>query len=89
MPLSALILGCAGPTLSDDEKAFFRDVDPWGFILFRRNIGTPADVRALTVALREAVGRDAPVLVDQEGGPVQRLTAPTTTTLRVASDARR
>ncbi|MDQ0393011.1 beta-N-acetylhexosaminidase [Labrys monachus] len=76
MPVSALVLGCAGPSLSQDEKAFFRDADPWGFILFRRNIGAPADVLALTAALREAVGRDAPVLVDQEGGRVQRLTAP-------------
>ena len=76
MPSSALILGCAGPSLSQDEKAFFRDADPWGFILFRRNIGTPAEVSALTTALREAVGRDAPVVVDQEGGRVQRLTAP-------------
>ncbi|WP_413987850.1 beta-N-acetylhexosaminidase [Labrys okinawensis] len=76
MPQSALILGCSGLSLTPDEKAFYRDVDPWGFILFRRNVGNPAQVKALTAELREAVGRDAPVSVDQEGGRVQRLTAP-------------
>lgn len=76
MPQSALILGCSGLSLTPDEKTFFRDLDPWGFILFRRNVGTPTEVKALTSQLREAVGRDAPVLVDQEGGRVQRLTAP-------------
>ncbi|MDQ0468767.1 beta-N-acetylhexosaminidase [Labrys wisconsinensis] len=76
MPVSAVILGCADPALTPEERAFFRDADPWGFILFRRNIGTPQEVRALTAALREAVGREAPVLVDQEGGRVQRLGPP-------------
>src|SRR5689334_7653063 len=76
MAVSAIVLGCSGPSLTDDERAFFRDVDPWGFILFRRNIGTPDEVSALTASLREAVGRDAPVLVDQEGGRVQRMTLP-------------
>jgi beta-N-acetylhexosaminidase len=76
MPPLALILGCIGQSLSPDEKAFFRDASPWGFILFRRNIGTPSEVRALTAELRETVGRDAPILVDQEGGRVQRLTTP-------------
>ena len=60
MPVSALILGCSGLVLSGEERAFFRDADPFGFILFRRNIGTPDEVRSLTAALREAVGRDAP-----------------------------
>ncbi len=73
----ALILGCAGPTLSPEEAAFFRAVQPWGFILFKRNVETPEQVRALTAALRETVGRaDAPILIDQEGGRVQRLTRP-------------
>ena len=76
MPVSALILGCSGLVLSGEERAFFRDADPFGFILFRRNIGTPDEVRGLTAALREAVGRDAPILVDQEGGRVQRLGPP-------------
>ena len=77
MTARALILGCAGRTLSPEEAAFFRDVRPWGFILFKRNIGTPAEVRALTAALRACVGRDAaPILIDQEGGRVQRMGPP-------------
>jgi beta-N-acetylhexosaminidase len=72
----ATIFGCAGPTLTPDERAFFRDADPFGFILFARNVETPDQVRRLTADLRDAVGRDAPVLVDQEGGRVQRLRAP-------------
>jgi len=75
--VSACILGCAGPTLTKAEKAFFADVRPWGFILFGRNIETPEQVRALTAALRETVDRpDAPILIDQEGGRVQRLGPP-------------
>ncbi len=74
---SAAILGCAGTFLSAEEAAFFRDVRPWGFILFKRNIDTPDQVRALTAALRETVGRpDAPILIDQEGGRVARLQPP-------------
>ncbi len=78
MSISAAILGCAGVTLSAQEKAFFRSVRPWGFILFGRNVaGGPDQVRALVGALRETVGRaDAPVLIDQEGGRVQRLGPP-------------
>lgn len=72
----ALILGCLGPSLSDAEAAFFREVDPYGFILFRRNVESPEQVRALVEALRGTVGREAPVLVDQEGGRVQRLGPP-------------
>jgi beta-N-acetylhexosaminidase len=73
----ACILGCAGPALTAEEAAFFRDVKPWGFILFARNVETPDQVRRLTAALRETVDRpDAPILVDQEGGRVQRLRAP-------------
>jgi len=75
--VSACILGCAGLTLSKAEIAFFREVKPWGFILFARNVESPDQVRALTVALRETVGRaDAPILIDQEGGRVQRLKPP-------------
>ncbi|TXN54799.1 beta-hexosaminidase, partial [Methylobacterium sp. WL6] len=77
MTSRALILGCAGKTLSPDETAFFRDVRPWGFILFKRNIGTPDEVRALTASLRATIGRDdAPILIDQEGGRVQRMGPP-------------
>jgi beta-N-acetylhexosaminidase len=72
----AAIFGCAGPVLGDDERAFFREADPLGFILFARNVEDPAQVRRLTDSLRDAVGRDAPILVDQEGGRVQRLRAP-------------
>ena len=72
----ATIFGCSGPVLTRDEAAFFRDADPFGFILFARNVETPDQVRRLTAALRDAVGRDAPILVDQEGGRVQRLRAP-------------
>ncbi len=76
MTASAFICGSAGPTLTADEIAFFRDARPWGFILFRRNCETPDQIRALTAAMREAVGRDAPILIDQEGGRVQRLGPP-------------
>lgn len=77
MTTLTLILGCAGRTLSAEEAAFFRAVQPWGFILFKRNIGTPEEVRALTASLRDTVGRaDAPILIDQEGGRVQRMGPP-------------
>ncbi|MFD0933843.1 glycoside hydrolase family 3 N-terminal domain-containing protein, partial [Methylobacterium trifolii] len=77
MSSRALILGCAGKSLSAEEAAFFRDVRPWGFILFKRNVGTPDEVRALTASLRATVGRDdAPILIDQEGGRVQRMGPP-------------
>lgn len=73
----ALILGCSGTELTPVEAAFFREVAPWGFILFKRNIADRAQVRRLTDALRETVGRaDAPVLIDQEGGRVQRMGPP-------------
>lgn len=74
---SACILGCAGTVLSAEERAFFRDAAPWGFILFRRNVTDPDQVRALVDELRATVGHaDAPVLIDQEGGRVQRLGPP-------------
>ncbi|MDP3852239.1 beta-N-acetylhexosaminidase [Phenylobacterium sp.] len=77
MVTSASILGCGGKTLSREEKAFFGDVAPWGFILFARNIDTPDQVRRLIDDLRATVDRpDAPVLIDQEGGRVQRLGPP-------------
>lgn len=73
----AAVFGLAGPTLSPDERRFFRATDPLGFILFARNIETPEQVRALVASLREAIGRaDAPILIDQEGGRVQRLGPP-------------
>ncbi len=71
-----MILGCLGPRLTSAEKAFFAEAQPWGFILFARNFETPDQARRLTGALREAVGREAPVLIDQEGGRVQRIGPP-------------
>ncbi|MGB3553584.1 MAG: glycoside hydrolase family 3 N-terminal domain-containing protein, partial [Jannaschia sp.] len=72
----AFILGCAGIDLDPEEAAFFREADPWGFILFARNVDTPDRLRRLTGRLREAVGREAVILMDQEGGRVQRLRPP-------------
>jgi len=76
MAVRAFITGLAGTTITPDERAFLREREPWGFIIFTRNIDTPAQVRRLTASVRDAVGRDAPVLVDQEGGRVQRLGPP-------------
>lgn len=71
------IFGLAGETLSADERAFFRDADPAGYILFARNCRTREQVRALTDALRTLNGRDElPILIDQEGGRVARLAPP-------------
>jgi beta-N-acetylhexosaminidase len=76
MAIGAFICGCSGLELTRDEVAFLRESDPWGLILFRRNIDSPAQVSGLTEQFRATVGRDAPVLVDQEGGRVQRLGPP-------------
>ncbi len=73
----ACVFGCAGLTLQPEEAAFFRDARPWGFILFRRNVESPEQVRALCQALRGAIDQPtAPVMIDQEGGRVQRLGPP-------------
>ncbi len=74
--MKACILGCGGPVLTPRERAFFRAADPYGFILFERNCHSPDQLRALVADLRDTVGRRAPVLVDQEGGRVQRLGPP-------------
>lgn len=76
MAAGAAILGCAGPVLGRAEAAFFRQADPWGFILFRRNVVDAGQLRALVADLRATVGREAPVFMDQEGGSVQRLRPP-------------
>ncbi len=76
MAVRAFITGLAGTTITPDERALLREREPWGFIIFKRNIDTPAQVRRLTASVRDAVGRDAPVFVDQEGGRVQRLGPP-------------
>ena len=72
----AALYGFSGEALTADEKAFFRDADPWGFILFKRNVDRPNQVRALTDSLRDLLGRDVPVFIDQEGGRVQRFQPP-------------
>src|ERR1051326_4535110 len=73
----AFIVGLAGPQLAAEERSFLGSAQPWGVILFARNIGTPDQVRGLIGDIRQALGRaDAPVLIDQEGGRVQRLAPP-------------
>jgi beta-N-acetylhexosaminidase len=75
--MQAAIYGLAGERLSADERAFFGDADPAGYILFRRNCVDRAQLRALTDALRAVSGRDdLPILIDQEGGRVARLRPP-------------
>src|SRR5262245_21911316 len=73
----AFITGLSGPAITADERAFLRTTAPWGLILFKRNVQTPAQLKALVDEFRDEVGRpDAPVLIDQEGGRVQRLGPP-------------
>jgi beta-N-acetylhexosaminidase len=72
----AFITGLAGPVLTDAERRFLQEADPWGLIVFKRNVAAPDDVRRLVGEFRSAVGREAPVLIDQEGGRVQRLGPP-------------
>ena len=73
----AFITGVSGLELSAEEREFIRSERPWGFILFKRNIETPQQVTNLVCELRESGGRaDAPILIDQEGGRVQRLQPP-------------
>ena len=75
-PLAA-IFGCSSLVLSAEEKSFFRDADPLGFIIFSRNVKSPSQLRKLVSDLRETVGREnVPVLIDQEGGRVARLSQP-------------
>ena len=75
--MRAFICGCAGLALDDEELRFLRESDPWGLILFKRNVSDRDQLRALIGSFRRCVGRaDAPVLIDQEGGRVQRLTPP-------------
>ncbi len=77
MSIGAVISGCKGTSLTSQEVSFFERTNPWGLILFARNIDTPDQVSELTQAFREVVGRsNAPVLIDQEGGRVQRMGQP-------------
>lgn len=75
--ISPVVIGCAGKTLSADEVALFSDYNPWGLILFNRNLDDSAQIKALIAQFQEAVGRkNAPIFIDQEGGRVQRLRPP-------------
>jgi beta-N-acetylhexosaminidase len=75
--MKPVIFGLAGLSLTDEEKALFRACDPAGYIIFKRNVESREQLRALTDALRDISGRDAlPILIDQEGGRVQRMQAP-------------
>jgi len=77
MSTRAFITGVSGTELTAAEREFIRDQRPWGFILFKRNVATPAQVAALVAELRAvAEAPDAPILIDQEGGRVQRLGPP-------------
>lgn len=77
MSTRAFITGVSGTELTAAEREFIRSERPWGFILFKRNVETPAQVAALVAELRAIVGAaDAPILIDQEGGRVQRLGPP-------------
>lgn len=75
-PNATILGGIAGTELTAAERDFFREADPWGFILFGRNIDNPDQLRRLTGDLRASVGRDAVITIDQEGGRVQRMRAP-------------
>lgn len=72
----AMILGCSGLSLTSEEKTFYKAERPWGFILFGRNISEPRQIADLVAEMRESVGWHAPVLIDQEGGRVQRIRPP-------------
>ncbi|MGC1502922.1 MAG: beta-N-acetylhexosaminidase [Sulfitobacter sp.] len=76
MTFGATIIDADGLRLTADEKALFREADPFGFILFARNIDSPEQVRALCAEMRDAVGREAVITIDQEGGRVQRMRPP-------------
>jgi beta-N-acetylhexosaminidase len=77
MAARAFITGISGYSLTADEREFIAQAQPWGFILFKRNIDHPEQVSALVEQMREARGGEAaPVLIDQEGGRVQRLAPP-------------
>ena len=76
MASRAFITGLAGLSVSANERAFLREAQPWGLIIFKRNVSAPSQVTELAQSFRDIVGWQAPVLVDQEGGRVQRLGPP-------------
>ena len=73
---SSVVFGCAGTSLTNSEFDFFRANLPFGFILFSRNIANFDQVKELCLSLRKSVGWNAPILIDQEGGRVQRIKPP-------------
>jgi beta-N-acetylhexosaminidase len=76
MAARAFITGLSGLDVSANERAFLREAQPWGLIIFKRNVNTQQQVAELTRSFRDTVGWQAPVLIDQEGGRVQRLGPP-------------
>jgi beta-N-acetylhexosaminidase len=74
--IQPVFFGLAGLALDAEERALFRSSDPAGYILFKRNVESPEQLRALTASLRDLAGRDVPILIDQEGGRVARLRPP-------------
>ncbi|TXC70026.1 glycoside hydrolase family 3 protein [Sphingomonas ginsenosidivorax] len=75
--MKPVIFGLSGLTLTPDERAFFADAEPAGYILFKRNVADRAQLRALTESLRDVAGRDdLAILIDQEGGRVARMGPP-------------
>ena len=74
--MRAFITGVAGPALTAEERQFLKEAEPWGLIVFKRNVETPEALRRLIAEFRSVVGWQAPVLIDQEGGRVQRLGPP-------------
>jgi beta-N-acetylhexosaminidase len=73
----AFVSGCSGHHLTPAERDFFKSTSPWGLILFKRNVLEPSQIKDLISEFREIVGRpNAPILIDQEGGRVQRLGPP-------------
>ena len=83
----AMILGCAGLALTADEIALYRSERPWGFILFARNLAEPQQIIDLVASMRDTIGQpDAPVLIDQEGGRVQRIRPPMVEKYPAAAD---
>ncbi len=75
--MTAAIFGLSGPVMTADEAAFFKDANPAGYIIFKRNVVNRDQLRALTDSLRSLHGRDdVPILIDQEGGRVQRMGPP-------------
>src|ERR1700684_235075 len=77
MTARAFITGLSGQIISADERAFLRAAQPWGLILFKRNVQSASQISVLVDSFKDVVGRDeVPVLIDQEGGRVQRLGPP-------------